>query len=167
MLQETPTDIHNLLSVIFIGPHKFDKSNVGIFFQIRKNKVLRFLMWLKHHNIWYQNMKYDWNILDLYDDCDNVLPGLQSRIIHDSGLNIDHIFQEETAGFTEHPAEQAKCISTSSPDIFLDKMGVSDPEGTSVTGRGMTASALRNLVNSPSLVNTLFSYFTAKCAGAR
>ena len=36
------------------------------------------------------------------------------------------------------------------PLFFLEKMGVSDPEGVRLSGRAFTASALKNLVSSSS-----------------
>jgi hypothetical protein len=58
------------------------------------------------------------------------------------------VFAEETAGFSEHPAElmHADNISTE-PIVLLEKMGVSDPEGAKLNGRTFRSSALQNLVS--------------------
>lgn len=93
----------------------------------------------------------------LYPD-DGVLPGIEDCIIHDNNISAETIFLEETAGFSEHPAELfwAASLDNDTPimtqkdqdesdAIFIEWTGVADPECDRLSGRGFTASALRNL----------------------
>jgi len=50
VLPRTPADIYGMLSVVFIGPGKFDPECLGPMFKIQKQKVWVFLLWLKQHN---------------------------------------------------------------------------------------------------------------------
>lgn len=84
--------------------------------------------------------------MDLYPE-DGILPGIEERLIHDRNSDPKQLFDEETAGFQEHPAQNIKNdIDPDIPVVFLEKMGVSDPEGDKIQGRSYTASALRNLL---------------------
>ena len=155
VLPRTPSDINDLLSVIFIGPEKFKPENTGNLFRVRKSKIAAFLGFLKINNQLYKDMKIDPVLFDLFPE-DGPLPGIEARVIHDSTLNCNRVFLEETAGFTEHPAQYLKSSDTGVPTILLEKTGVSDPEGIKCNGRTLTASALRKLApaqtNVPDLV---------------
>ena len=147
VLPRTPADIHNTLSVVFIGPGKFHLKFLKTMFQVRKQKIWEFLLWLKDHNKFYANMPVDHNILEGYPE-DGPLPGIEDMIIEDSNSDAKKVFSEETAGLFEHPAELLKDsdMNKDEPFIFLEKMGVSDPEGDKISGRTFVAAALRNLV---------------------
>lgn len=93
----------------------------------------------------------------MYPD-DDILPGLSDGVIEDHEIDVRAVFDEETAGFSEHPAQMLGEITSSdelrdSPDVIpshmaivmLEKMGVSDPECDKISGRACTAAALRNL----------------------
>jgi hypothetical protein len=56
---------------------------------------------------------------------------------------------EETAGPSEHPAELLKVPPSEAdePFVFLEKVGVSDPESDRLSGRTFVSRALRNLVS--------------------
>ena len=152
VLPRTPADINGMLSVVFIGPGKFKPDNLGALFKIRKAKVWGFLLWLKEHNRLYTDMTLDPDVINLYPD-DDILPGIEHCIIEDHNTQADvrSIFAEETAGFSEHPAEVLGSKGDSDgPLVLLEKMGVSDPEGIKLSGRTFTASALKNLVSFPS-----------------
>ena len=100
-------------------------------------------------------MKIDPLLFDLFPE-DGPLPGIEACVIHDSTLNCNRVFLEETAGFTEHPTQYLKSPDTGAPTILLKKTGVSDPEGIKCNGHTLTASALRKLApaqtNVPDLV---------------
>jgi hypothetical protein len=63
--------------------------------------------------------------------------------------NTSLIFSEETAGPSEHPAELLKDSHSKSDEsfVFLEKVGVSDPEGDRLTGRTFVGAGLCNLVS--------------------
>ena len=77
----------------------------------------------------------DDSILDMYPE-DGPLPGIEDIIITDHKSDTSKIFLEETVGITEHPAENLRDtnMKDSEPFVFLEKMGVSDPEGDKLTG---------------------------------
>jgi hypothetical protein len=150
VLPRTPADINGMLSIIFVGPGKFKPDCFGPMFKIRKRKVWKFLQWLRQHNRLYRDIPLDESIMDLYPE-DGMLPGLEQGIFDDINMDADRVFAEETAGFSEHPAEMLKADpDTKSPVILLEKMGVSDPEGAKLTRRAFTSSALKNLLPSSS-----------------
>jgi len=151
VLPRTPADINGMLSIVFVGPGKFDPKSLEYVFRVRKNKVWRFLLWLKAHNRLYSNIPLNESILDNYPD-DDILPGLDDRVIYDHESDAYSIFSEETAGFSEHPAEAANNVDIDNNNsvCFLEKMGVSDPEGDRIKGRTFTASALHNLTSNSS-----------------
>jgi hypothetical protein len=149
VLPLTPSDVNDLLSVVFIGSRKFKPEFLGNMYRIRKSKVWQFLRWLKIHNRLYTNIILDESAMNLYPE-DGYLPGIDDGVIHDHQSDADEIFREEAAGISEHPAE----LLGSSPQglesepfgVMLEKMGVADPECDRMPGRLFTAAALRNLV---------------------
>src|ERR1700735_3752994 len=94
-----------------------------------KCKVWQFLQWLKHHNRLYTDLLFDESVMVLYPD-DGYLPGIQARVIKDNQSDAEKVFKDETAGFSEHPAELIKPNPTAEDDpvVLIEKMGVSDPE---------------------------------------
>ena len=150
VLPRTPADINGMLSVVFVGPGKFRSDSLGPMFKIQKRKVWRFLQWLRQHNRLYRDIPLDESIMDLYPE-DGTLPGLEQGVFDGIDIDADKVFAEETAGFSEHPAEMLEAEpDTKLPVILLEKMGVSDPEGAKLTGRTFTSSALKNLLPSSS-----------------
>ncbi|KAF8482258.1 hypothetical protein JB92DRAFT_3149124 [Gautieria morchelliformis] len=143
-LPRSPADLNGMLSVVFIGCGKLDLSKLGTLFHIRKAKVWRFLCWLSSNDELYQNVTIDRSIMYLYPE-NGILPGLEDGIIHDSESDPKHSFQQETAGLSEHPAEN---LAAPAPDStgqwqpFVEKMGVSDPECDRIPGRKFIACAL-------------------------
>ncbi|KAG1863882.1 hypothetical protein F4604DRAFT_2028772 [Suillus subluteus] len=75
VLPRTPADINGFLSVVFIGPEKFDPNRMGTLFRVRKQKIWSFLVWLKNHNCLYADIELDLSILNQYPT-DGSLPGL-------------------------------------------------------------------------------------------
>ncbi|KAI6167448.1 hypothetical protein EDD17DRAFT_1773806 [Pisolithus thermaeus] len=69
----TPTDVTGLLSVVFVGPSKFNPKQLGTIFHVCKAKIWAFLLWLKHHNRLYAKIPLDVNIVTLYPD-NNIIP---------------------------------------------------------------------------------------------
>jgi hypothetical protein len=151
----TPGDINSTLSVVFVGPGKFHIECLKDTFRIHKIKVWNFLKWVKFHNDLY--FELDPQTVEQYPDVD-LLPGLKECVIEDHETDVTSIFNEETAGFSDHPAADAASPSTgsSAPFVLLEKMGVSDPEGDCLSGRAFTASALCNILpedaNRPDLI---------------
>jgi len=106
---------------------------------------------LKHvaHNPLYQGITLDQRHIELYPDSD-ILPGIDKWVIHDTTLDAKQVFDDETAGFSDHPALQVDQEDTEGPVMFLEKLGVSDPENVLLHGHSSTAPALQNLVEKPS-----------------
>ena len=50
ILPRTPSDINDLLSVVFISPGMFKVEDLGRVFQVCKKKIEWFLKWLSEHN---------------------------------------------------------------------------------------------------------------------
>jgi hypothetical protein len=154
VLPHTPADVNGMLSVVFVGPGKFDPECLRQMFTIRKAKVWAFLIWLTTHNRLYIDIPLDSTIMDLYPD-DDLVPGLRDCIFEDHVTNVEEIFAEETAGFSKHPAQLINStLNSTTPVLLLEKMGVSYPDGARLSGRSFTASALKNLVSTraPNLV---------------
>jgi hypothetical protein len=146
ILPRTPADVNDALSVIFIGPGKLHKKFLHTFFRIRKQKVWKFLMWLRSHNKFYSDIPLDQDILDMYPN-DGALPGIEDRVVEDHNSDASKIFSEETASLSEHPVDLMKGNDNfDEPFLFLEKMGVSDPEGDRLSGRTFVAAGLCNLV---------------------
>ena len=145
VLPRTIADINDMLTVVFLGPEKFDPKSLGHMFRIRKKKVWSFLLWLTTYNRLYVNIPLDSSIMDAYPD-DDILPGIEHRIFEDHNTDVAKIFTEETAGFAEHPAQLMNNISDSkTSSLLIENMGVSDPDGFKINGRSSTASALKKL----------------------
>ncbi|KAG2126869.1 uncharacterized protein EDB93DRAFT_1070909, partial [Suillus bovinus] len=79
VLPRTPADINGFLSVVFIGPDKFDPKRMGTLFRICNN-IWSFLLWLKCFNRLYADIPLDPAILDLYPE-DGTIPGLQDSVV--------------------------------------------------------------------------------------
>ncbi|KAG1876992.1 hypothetical protein C8R48DRAFT_591367, partial [Suillus tomentosus] len=80
VLPRTPTDVNGFLSVVFIGPEKFDPKRMGTLFRVRREKIWRFLVWLRHHNHLYADIPLDPAIMALYPS-DGPMPGLSERVV--------------------------------------------------------------------------------------
>jgi hypothetical protein len=149
VLPRTPSDINGMLSVVFVGPGKFQPGKSGNLFRVRKEKIWSFLMWLKSHNQLYASLQFDMDLVNLFPD-DGPLPGIEEGVIHHkiNGKEVNELFHEETAGIDDHPA--SFMMSTTSDDLtepFVEKMGVIDPECTRIPARTLTASSLRRFAH--------------------
>lgn len=155
VLPRTPTDINDLLSVVFIGPGRFLKQCLAAKFRIRKLKVWSFLKWLQAHNPLYYHIPLSLINLEQYPD-DGILPGVEERVILNESPADKENFVQETAGLDDHPADQVQSLGNDETMIFLEQMGVSDPECVRLQGRSFTAAALRKLIaktdDSPDLI---------------
>jgi len=144
----TPTDVNGFLSVVFIGPEKFNPNRMGSLFRVRRQKIWSFLVWLHHHNALYANIPLDYSIMSLYPE-DGPIPGLVECVVENHELSVDVVFGEETAGFSEHPvmmlADGAADL-LGEQTIMVEKIGMLDPESNKLTGRSFVASAIRNLL---------------------
>ena len=146
VLPRTPTDINGMLSVVFIGPGKLKPEDLGQLYKIRKQKVWRFLLWLKSHNRLYIDIPLDPAIMDMYPD-HGVLPEIEHAFFEDHTTDGAKTFADKTAGFSEHPAEMVQSSPNSDePFLYIEKMGVSDLESVKLAGCTFTSSALKNLL---------------------
>jgi hypothetical protein len=78
--------------------------------------------------------------MNLYCDKD-ILPGLSEHVIFNQHSDPQTLFQTETAGMNEHPAEDVSDDGM----VFMDSFGVVDPEGIVIPARAYRALALRSL----------------------
>ncbi len=158
VLPRTPADVNGSLSVVFVGRLSEEKKiRISKYmFRVRKSKVWRFLLWLKKNNRLYADIPIDESIMNMYD-C-GYIPDIENHIIDSGVLNSDEVFAEETAGIAEHPADllhesnvDNTCDSGVGEDdeqydvSFMERTGVSDPEGVTLSGRSLTASAVHKL----------------------
>src|SRR5882762_1900294 len=148
VLLRTPADINETLRIVFIGPGEFQNEYLKDVYWIHKAKVWDFLLWLATHNLHYMNMPLDKSILDEYSE-DDALPSIKNNIVEDNISDSSWIFLDETAGPSEHTAEMLKDshTNTNEPFVFLEKVGVSDPEGDRLTSRAFIGAGLPNLVS--------------------
>jgi hypothetical protein len=147
VLPKTPADVNGTLSVIFIGPEKFRPELLKNIFYIRKHKVWQFLLWLQNHNILYSHIELDLIILEQYPE-EGSLPGIIDNVIQDCKSDPSTIFEEESAALFEHPAMSLNPSESASdePFVFLERVGVSDPEGDRLSRCTFIGATLRNLV---------------------
>ncbi|KAG1901584.1 uncharacterized protein F5891DRAFT_1187440 [Suillus fuscotomentosus] len=123
VLPHTHADVNGFLSVVFIGPEKFDPKQFGSLFCVWKQKI--------------------WDFLD------GPIPGLDAHVVEDHELNVDSVFNLKTAGFSEHPTTlftQSPADDSVMQPCMVEKTGVSDPESVQLPGRSFVASAIRNLL---------------------
>ncbi|KAG2335743.1 hypothetical protein BDR05DRAFT_850635, partial [Suillus weaverae] len=80
VLPHTPTDVNGFLSVVFIGPEKFDLKRMGTLFRVRRQKIWSFLLWLHHQNNLYADIHLDSSIVSLYPE-DGPILGLVEHIV--------------------------------------------------------------------------------------
>jgi len=115
-------------------------------FTVCKKKVWGFLRWLKNHNIFYRDVPLQQDLMDMYPE-EDVLPGLLESIILNSVDDPDAILRNEDAGPQEHPSDVFLTFALSTSAPYMEKMGMSDPEGDKIPARTYTASALRNITS--------------------
>jgi Domain of unknown function (DUF6570) len=137
VLPRTVADINSILTVVFIGHGKFNAKKLGNFFRVRKNKIWQFLLYLKKCNKLYSTITLDQSRILEYPDDDN-LPDISESVIYDNTSDVNLLFEEETAGLTNHPASIQQNINDRQL-YMLEKMGVSDPEQSSIPPRTLIA----------------------------
>ncbi|KAG2750129.1 hypothetical protein P692DRAFT_201711772, partial [Suillus brevipes Sb2] len=82
VLPRTIADINGFISVVFIGPEKFDLKRLATLFRVRRNKIWSFLTWLTQHNVLYAGIVLDQSVMESYPE-DGPLPGLCDAIVQD------------------------------------------------------------------------------------
>ncbi len=83
----------------------------------------------------------------------DTLPGIDERVIH-VDMPADKVFEEETAGMNEHPGSPANLRDSGGQPphdnaigkMFLERTGVCDPEGSTLLGRDLHTSVVRNMM---------------------
>ncbi|KZT34535.1 hypothetical protein SISSUDRAFT_962634, partial [Sistotremastrum suecicum HHB10207 ss-3] len=83
VLPRTPADVLGNISVVFVGPGEIVPDQICDPYRVRKDKVWKFLLWLKANNPLYRCLEYSRENLEMYNSADGVLPGLRESIIHD------------------------------------------------------------------------------------
>lgn len=153
VLPRTPSDILDILTVVWVGTSSYQQACLKKVFQIRKEKVWEFLIWLVRNNKLYYHIRLSRENLELFG-ADNSIPGVDDRVIQ-VNLPPDEVFRCETAAMDAHPAEPlyAPTGPGSIPnsddnehlDIYLEKTGMSDPNSSTLPGRHLQGSAFANL----------------------
>ncbi|EJD49281.1 hypothetical protein AURDEDRAFT_45528, partial [Auricularia subglabra TFB-10046 SS5] len=82
VLPRTAGDVADNLAVIFVGPGAYRPNVFEKTFRVRRQKIMRFLRWLKANNKLYQNVPIDESRLAEYPE-DGALPGIEARVVHD------------------------------------------------------------------------------------
>ncbi|EJD44468.1 hypothetical protein AURDEDRAFT_17702, partial [Auricularia subglabra TFB-10046 SS5] len=82
VLPRTAGDVADNLAVIFVGsgsyrPNVFEKT-----FRVRRQKIMRFLRWLKANNKLYQNIPIEEGRFAEYPE-DGALPSIEECVVHD------------------------------------------------------------------------------------
>lgn len=148
-LPRTPDDVNGLLSVMFTGSSgRAPKDALRSIFRVRKAIVLDFLKFLKGNNPEYAGITISDDNLALYPD-DDILPGLEDRVVVNQTDRADEIFDEETAGFEQHPASgddvSGSHASSLGPDgVFIENMGTYDANSTKSGPWAQKISAVRS-----------------------
>ena len=119
VLPRTPGDINSILSVVFIGHGKFDPKRMDLIMKVRKSKVWQFSLWLKENNKLYHNIILDPELMELYSDKDDILPGITDHVIYDHQSDPNIIFEEETAGFCPQPASFMHGVNSPCEDKII------------------------------------------------
>lgn len=148
-LPRAPADVNGMISVVFLGSEKLDDNRLQEIFYVRREKVFRFVSWLKDNNEMYSDIAVNEEVLRLYPESGS-LPGLKDRVVYGNLTpeESQRMYEEETAGMSEH-ASSLMFDNNPKPmkvESFIEKTGVSDAEVQSLPGRVSIASALRNLV---------------------
>ena len=124
--------INSVLTIVFVGQKKFDPKKLGSFFQVHKNKIWKFLLFLKQNNKLYKEIMLNDCSRNEYPENDS-LPGVQDRVIYVKSPNAATLFEEETAGVSSHPASSSLGI-IDQRDFMIETMGLADPESCWLTG---------------------------------
>ncbi|EKM76025.1 hypothetical protein AGABI1DRAFT_45600, partial [Agaricus bisporus var. burnettii JB137-S8] len=82
VLPRTPSDVNDMISVVFVGTKRPTPKALANIFRVRKRKILSFLQWLRSHNAIYASIPIDSSVVNAYPE-DGVLPGLVERVVHD------------------------------------------------------------------------------------
>lgn len=149
VLPRTPDNINGLISVVFLGPILPSERDLEEPFYVRRDKVWRFLQWLKENNELYMDLALDPEVMKLYPS-EGILPGLMNRIIHHeiSAEDARDIYEEETAGISGHPSNElhGPRSDPTKQGVFLDRTGVSDASLSGLPGRFSISAAMRNII---------------------
>lgn len=149
VLPRTPHDLLKCISIVFIGPYMLKSECLKKIFSVRKFKIIRFLRYLKHVacNPLYQSITISGPNADLFP-VDGPIPNVDGSVIHDATSDPGHVFHEESAGLDNHPADdlaQDGEGDSGEPIVFLENVGIMDPETVDVKSSSATAAALRSI----------------------
>ncbi|KAE9392554.1 hypothetical protein BT96DRAFT_830479 [Gymnopus androsaceus JB14] len=103
----TPADLNDLISIVFVGRQRLTKEQLNKLTQyfVRQSVIRRLLNYLCRHHIQYLGIPPpDELSLSLYPE-NGLLPGLADRIVYDHESDPIEVFESESKGFDEHPAE--------------------------------------------------------------
>ncbi|KAF5333957.1 hypothetical protein D9758_017594 [Tetrapyrgos nigripes] len=145
-----------MISVVFVGPKKLTLQELRQIKQlmVRKSVIWTLLNFLFLHNRLYHKLPPPCTAtLNMYPEND-ILPGLQDRIIYNHTSDAQAIFDQESSCFSEHPnatfldpdANQNQLEAYSEHrEAILEHLGVHDPECTKIPAWSMVSSALQNV----------------------
>jgi hypothetical protein len=123
--------------------------------------VQDFLKWLQMNNPMYAKVEISDDHLSMYgpDGSDNVLPGIDDRVIVNENSHVNELFDSETSSLESHPANASTNSSTRElvpkNNVFIEHTSVYNADNTMMPERRSLASGLQNLKkshNAPDLV---------------
>ncbi|KAG2096711.1 uncharacterized protein F5147DRAFT_531210, partial [Suillus discolor] len=80
VLPRTIADINGFISIVFIGPDKFDPKRLATLFWVCRNKIWSFLTWLTQHNDLFAGITLDQTVMDYHPE-DGLLAGLCDGVV--------------------------------------------------------------------------------------
>ena len=119
-------DISNYLHVLYIGNRAPVKKDLPFMLKVRKQKVLSFLLWLKSNNKLYQNIDICQDTLNDYPE-DGIPSLLFENVQYERRDNVAQMFDNETAGFDDHPAILSESNASAA---YMEHVGCIDPNGS-------------------------------------
>ena len=149
-----PSDINGTIGVVFTSSlSRMPKDILKSVFRVRKRVIEDFLQWLVENNHLYRDVEIKQSNLDLYPD-DDMLPGIDERVVVNQVANPQQVFEEETSAFEPHPAssfydrDKVDMADGENKSVHIESMGVFDADSRDPEKnppRFLKASALRNL----------------------
>lgn len=136
------------ISIVFVGKSRPRAQELRNFVRIRRRKCWDALVWLQKHNPWYADVQLDEVSMQQYPE-DGVPDCLLTDLILNDFDNADAVWNQQHAGFAEHPTDYA------TEDIpVIESLGLIDAEQAEVSARQKQTSALRQLLLSNQLASS-------------
>jgi hypothetical protein len=113
------------------------------------HRIFDFLSYLSNCNPLYENIQIGETNLAQYP-IDDMLPGIDNRVVVNQVPNPSEMFEEETAAFEPHPASalnrmEAGTSTSQRETVHIENVGLYDANAENTPARFLKASALRQL----------------------